>query len=183
MATVLPWLPSVTAQAVWTQRNFPGLGLFYVLVVTQGGHFVEHVSQMLQIHVFGVPGLAARGIFGALDIEWVHFAWNSWVITIVVLLLIHFRQNPWLVVAAFCAGWHEIEHLYIFATFLQTNVPGSPGILAAGGAIGGGLPLARPDLHFIYNLIETTPLVIAFLYQAKRLFAQSAEPAMLQAAR
>ncbi len=165
LATIMPWLPAVTAQAVWAQRALPGLGLFYVLVVSQGAHFGEHVSQMLEIHVLGVPNLAARGIFGALDVEWVHFVWNSWVIAVVVLLLLRFRRNPWLAVTAVCAGWHAIEHLYIFVTFLGSGVPGGPGLLAAGGAIGGGLPLTRPDLHFIYNLIETVPLLIAFRCQ------------------
>lgn len=178
LATVLPWVPSITAQAAWTEQYFQGLALFYVLVVTQVGHLFEHVSQMVEIHVLGIPALAARGIFGALDVEWVHFAWNSGVIAIVVILLLHFRQNPWLILTAALAGWHEVEHLYIMAAFLSSNVPGGPGLLAAGGAIGGGLPLTRPDLHFLYNLVETTPLVIAFGYQAKRLFAQSVAPAV-----
>lgn len=33
--------------------------------------------------------------------------------------------------------------------------------------IGGGLPLIRPNLHFIYNLVETAPLVVAFAFQLK----------------
>lgn len=35
-------------------------------------------------------------------------------------------------------------------------------MLATGGRIGGGLPLSRPDLHFLYNVVETEPLFIAF---------------------
>jgi len=38
-----------------------------------------------------------------------------------------------------------------------------------GGAIGGGLPLSRPDLHFYYNLLEELVLIIAYLYQIQRL--------------
>lgn len=49
-------------------------------------------------------------------------------------------------------------------TYLATGVPGTPGLLSKGGLIGGGLPLTRPDLHFLYNLIETVPLTIAFVY-------------------
>jgi hypothetical protein len=47
-------------------------------------------------------------------------------------------------------------------TFLATGIPGSPGLLAAGGLIGGGLPLGRPDLHFVYNLAETAAIVVAY---------------------
>lgn len=47
------------------------------------------------------------------------------------------------------------------ATYLRTGVVGSPGFLSAGGPIG-GLPLARPDLHFLYNLAETVSLLIGW---------------------
>ena len=57
-----------------------------------------------------------------------------------------------------------IEHISIMFTYLATGVPGTPGLLSKGGLIGGGLPLTRPDLHFLYNLIETVPLTIAFVY-------------------
>ncbi len=165
LATLLPWIPLFTAEMVWTYRHYHWLALFYVLVATQGGHFLEHVVQMVQIHVLGLSGLAARGVFGALDIEWVHFIWNSWVLTAVLLLLYRFRSNAWLWATGILAGWHELEHVVIMAGYLRTHMPGGPGLLARGGLVGGGLPLTRPDLHFLYNLIETTPLVIAFVYQ------------------
>jgi len=65
--------------------------------------------------------------------------------------------------------WHEVEHVYIMSVFLRTGHVGSPGLLASGGAIGGGLPLSRPDLHFYYNLLEELILIIAYLYQIQRL--------------
>jgi hypothetical protein len=43
-----------------------------------------------------------------------------------------------------------------------------PGLLAQGGAIAGGLPISRPDLHFLYNLVETVPLILGFLWQVQR---------------
>jgi hypothetical protein len=167
LAALLPWIPLFTAEIVWTYRHYHWLALFYVLVVTQGGHFLEHVVQMVQIHMLGLKGLAARGVFGALDIEWVHFIWNTWVLVVVLLLLYRFRKNAWLWATVVLAGWHELEHIVIMAGYLRTHIPGGPGLLARGGLIGGGLPLTRPDLHFLYNLIETTPLVIAFAYQLK----------------
>ena len=53
------------------------------------------------------------------------------------------------------------------ATYLRTGVVGSPGLLSAGGLIG-GLPLARPDLHFLYNLAETIPLLVGWRVEFRR---------------
>ena len=130
---------------------------------------LEHVAQMVQIHLLGLSGLQARGILGMLDIEWVHFIWNAWVLLCAVLLVLLFRKNPWLWVLLVIAVWHEIEHVSIMSVFLRTGHPGAPGLLAHGGAIGGGLPLSRPDLHFYYNLLEELVLIIAYLSQIRRL--------------
>lgn len=137
--------------------------LFVAIVISQIFHLGEHVSQMIEIHVLGLSGANARGIIGALDIEWVHFIWNTWIIVGVIALLIAFPGNRWLWVAAILSCWHEIEHLVIMLTFLRTGLAGSPGLLSQGGMIAGGLPLARPDLHFLYNLVEVIPLIGAYL--------------------
>jgi hypothetical protein len=52
-------------------------------------------------------------------------------------------------------------------SFLATGIPGSPGLLASGGSIGGGLPLSRPDLHFIYNVVETAAIAVAYGWQLR----------------
>lgn len=131
------------------------------LASLQVGHFVEHVAQMVQIHVFGLEGAQARGIVGALDIEWVHFVWNTLIIIGVLALLPSFRRSGWLWIAAMFCAWHSIEHVYIMAAFLNSGAVGGPGLLARGGILGGGVPLSRPDLHFLYNLAETIPLCLA----------------------
>jgi hypothetical protein len=134
----------------------------------QSGHFVEHIAQMIQIHVFGFQGADARGIFGTLDIEWVHFIWNTWVLLVALVLVARFRANRWLWLTLLVSGWHGVEHVAIFRVYLTTGLSGTPGLLSQGGAIAGGLPVGRPDLHFFYNLIETIPLVVAFLAQVQR---------------
>jgi hypothetical protein len=166
VATVLPWLPMFTVDVARVMRAYQWLALFYVLVVTQTGHFLEHVAQMIQIHILSLSGPDARGIFGTLDIEWVHFVWNMWVLLAVVVLLFRYPANKWLWLTAVLSTWHAIEHAYIFSVYISTGLSGTPGLLAQGGALFGGLPLTRPDLHFVYNLIETVPLITAFLQQA-----------------
>jgi hypothetical protein len=167
LAAVLPWLPLFAADVARTYRRYQLLALFYALVVTQTGHLLEHVAQMVQLHALGLTGAAARGVFGALDLEWVHFVWNTWVIAAVAVLLLRFGANRWLWLAALLAGWHEAEHVYILSVYLATGVAGAPGLLAHGGALGGGLPLSRPDLHFLYNLAETLPLLLGFALQVR----------------
>src|SRR5207245_7205851 len=90
-----------------------GLALFFVLVVTQSAHFIEHAAQMVQIHLLGLHGPQASGIFGMLNTEWVHFLWNSWVLILSTFLMFFFRKNVWLWMLFIFAIWHEIEHIFI----------------------------------------------------------------------
>lgn len=166
---ILAWLPLFFLKTTAIQRQYGWLAFFFILVVTQGAHLLEHVAQMVQIHLLGLSGLQARGILGMLDIEWVHFIWNAWVLLCAVLLVFLFRKNPWLWVLLVISVWHEVEHVSIMSVYLHTGHIGAPGLLAHGGAIGGGLPLSRPDLHFFYNLLEELVLIIAYLYQIRRL--------------
>lgn len=168
LAALVPWIPLFTMEMAWTYHHYGWLALFYLLTVTQVGHAFEHVAQMVQIHGLGLKGAEARGVFGALDVEWVHFGWNSWVLIATVALLIPYRKNAWLWATLVFAGWHEIEHAFIITRFLATGTEGLPGLLAGGGAIFGGLPFTRPDLHMAYNVIETIPLVVAFVWQVTR---------------
>jgi hypothetical protein len=167
LAALTPWIPLVFLEMAWTYRHYQWLALFYLLVLSQAGHVVEHLAQMVQLHVLDLGPGHTHGIFGALDIEWVHFIWNTWILVAVVLLVRRFRRNPWLWATLLAAGWHEAEHVVILTRYLATGQQGTPGLLATGGAIGGGL-LPRPDLHFLYNLVETVPLVAGFVYQLRR---------------
>lgn len=169
VAAIVPWLTIFQREAAWIYRHYRWLALYYVLVVTQVGHFGEHVCQMVQIHLLHRTGPNARGVIGVLDIEWVHFIWNIWVAVAVVALLVPYVKNRWLWATLPLVVWHGIEHAYIMSVYLSTGVAGTPGLLSKGGKIGGGLPLTRPDLHFLYNLIETVPLVIGFVWQVAQL--------------
>lgn len=70
-------------------------------------------------------------------------------------------------VACVVAAWHLVEHDVIMMSFLATGIPGSPGLLASGGSIDGGLPLARADLHFVYNIVEAVTIAVAYGWQLR----------------
>ena len=173
LAALLPWSHALLRETAWLYRRYGWLALFYLLTLTQTGHFLEHVVQLAQIHLLGLAPRQAHGVFGALDIEWVHFAWNAWVALAALLLLRPFRGNSWLRAVLAIALWHSIEHTYILGVYLQTGTAGTPGFLARGGLLGGGLPVLRPHLHFLYNLVETAPLMVAFVYECRRQYALS----------
>jgi hypothetical protein len=90
------------------------------------------------------------------------------VLVAVVALLPRFRTNPFLIAVAPLAAWHFVEHSVMIATYLQTGVAGTPGLLSSGGLLFGGLPVTRPDLHFVYNFAETVPLIVAWLTELRR---------------
>ena len=168
---LLAWLPIFVIKTREIYRQYHWLAFFFVLLIAQSVHFTEHIAQMIQIHLLGLSGVQAHGIIGMFDLEWVHFIFDAiWVpICVYTLLFVYRKSNPWLWVLAVIVTWHALEHLVIMSVYLRTGIVGSPGLLAHGGAIAGGLPLIRPDLHFLYNLIEETLILIAYTYQLKHL--------------
>jgi hypothetical protein len=138
------------------------------LAVSQTAHLVEHIAQMVQIHVLHLSGGNAQGIVGQLNIEWVHFIWNALVLATLLVLLPRFGSNPWLIAVTPFAVWHFVEHSVMIATYIQTGVSGTSGLLSSGGLLFGGLPITRPDLHFLYNLVETFPLLAAWVVEVRR---------------
>ena len=145
----------------------PWIALLGFLAVSQTAHLLEHVAQMVQIHVLHLSGANAQGIVGQLNIEWVHFSWNALILITLLVLLPRFRTNAWLIAVTPLAVWHFVEHSVMIATYLQTGVSGTPGLLSSGGLLFGGLPIPRPDLHFLYNLVETIPLLVAWLVELR----------------
>ena len=145
----------------------PWIALLGFLALSQAAHLLEHVAQMVQIHMLHLSGANAQGIVGQLNIEWVHFTWNALVLVTLLVLLPRFPTNPWLIAVTPLAAWHFVEHSVMIATYVQTGVSGTPGLLSSGGLLFGGLPIARPDLHFLYNLVETVPLLIAWIVELR----------------
>src|SRR5207253_8208612 len=91
VSLALPWLPLFIQWTMRSYRTQPWLGFFFLLTAFQLSHLGEHIVQMVQIHVLGLQGVDARGVFGVFDIEWVHFIWNASVLLGALVLLPH---NP-----------------------------------------------------------------------------------------
>jgi hypothetical protein len=169
LAALIPMWILVTPLVYLLNRAFGvWIAFFGVVALPQLGHMGEHIGQMVQIHWQGAAPPKAHGAVGALDIEYVHFIWNGWVLLGAGLLLMKFRENKWLWVTMVVGVWHFAEHIVIMIAFWNTGKAGDPGLLAKGGDIGGGLNIIRPDLHFIYNLAMTVPLTAAFIWQLRR---------------
>lgn len=168
---LLAWSPIFLVKTVALYRQHRWLAFFFVLLIAQSVHFTEHIAQMIQIHVLGLSGMEAHGIIGMLDLEWTHFIFDAgWVpICVYTLFTVFRRGNPWLWLLVPVVTWHALEHVVIMWVYFHTGLVGSPGLLAHGGAIAGGLALTRPDLHFLYNLVEETLILIAYVYQIKQL--------------
>lgn len=179
---LLAWLPIFAIKTKEVYRQYRWLAFFFVLLIAQSVHFTEHIAQMIQIHLMGLSGTQAHGIIGMLDLEWVHFLFDAcWVsMCVYILLVVYGKSNRWLWILAGFVTWHALEHIVIISVYLRTGIMGSPGLLAQGGAIAGGLPIGRPDLHFLYNLLEESLILIAYAYQLKQVSGSVASNANLE---
>ena len=173
LATLIPWLPVCGFEAIWQSRHYGFYAFFGVLVLLQLGHLGEHAAQLIQLYLTHGNPARSHGVFGQLDLETVHFVWNVTVWLGVGALLYRFgSRNSWLWIAFAAASVHMVEHFYLYWLYVFQNdywlAGGSAGIMAAGGVIGS--PLARPYLHFGYNVLEITPLLVAFVDQAQLVY-------------
>jgi hypothetical protein len=135
-----------------------GAWLFAVVASAQLGHVIEHISVALR-------GSALLG--PAFDTETSHFVFNTFIAVISVLLVLVYPRNVWAYVLCAVAIAHGVEHAFILHDFLQAGVVNSPGFLGHGGALG-ILPIARNDLHNLYNGTELVLMALGFTYEFDR---------------
>jgi len=124
--------------------------LFGFVVALQIGHLIEHIAVALSGH--GLIGLAA-------DSELSHLLFNGLIAILSILLIRVYPTNPWVYPLALLSVFHAFEHIYIFAQYVRTGTVNGPGLLGIGGAIG-IVPLARLDLHNVYNGLEVILMVL-----------------------
>ncbi|HET9222892.1 MAG TPA: hypothetical protein VFO07_10330 [Roseiflexaceae bacterium] len=158
-----------------------------VLLAMQGFHSIEHAAQLIEYHLMNWPMRQSSGLISAANAEWIHFAWNWFVLLVVTYLVWAGMRNPW---AWLLLAWslaHTLEHTYLFVRYLEalselrslgvTNVPaqGLPGVLGRDGWLASsdatrgtflcrlpGLTTAvRLDIHFWWNTGETALMILA----------------------
>jgi len=152
--------------------------VFFALVLVQGFHELEHVVQVMQRFLLGVPD--GNGLIGSLaDIEPVHFVYNSLylglLLAVFILLGLH-RDGPdehgrlaagLLTFALAFQMWHELEHVFKLTQYFALHANGTGGILGQGpGAIAPLFPI--PLLHLVYNTVAYVPALIAFVLVVRR---------------
>ena len=154
--------------------------LLSVILVTQGVHTIEHITQWVQYYLLYLPARQSNGLISAANAEWVHFAWN-WAVLIVVLALWRGGMRGFLAAALLAVtAAHTFEHTYLFVRHLvvlselhrmniySVTAQGLPGIIGRDGwlarsaltdgtfvcTLPGFTTAMRLDVHFWWNLVE-----------------------------
>jgi hypothetical protein len=172
-AGLVPWIPLLFVEGVRKYRHYGLYAVFGAITLLQIGHMGEHSVQVGQVFMTGGDLSRSHGVFGQLDFETVHFTWDTMVwIGLGVLLARFGNTNGWLWLSFLAASMHQIEHVYLFTIYrvdpsFYAN-GGLAGIMGLGGVVGS--PLARPYLHFAYNVCVIVPLVFAFWDQTVRVY-------------
>lgn len=178
-----PWVVMALVEVEWSYKHFGWFALFSLMAFVQLIHYSEHCIEVVQYHIFHDSLKDSTAIFSKFNTEGVHLAGDSFLTLGTILLLMKFPRNPWLWVAIPFQLAHQAEHTFLgFMHWVEGAKQGAPGLLAKGGAINGGLPLVRPDLHWIYNTLYTIPFVLALIYQLRRTYDEALDEAFVGAA-
>jgi hypothetical protein len=156
--------------------SLPDRWLYFMtaVVVIQGGHVVEHIVQLFQVTVFGVPDAEALGLLGYLvqfngTEEWLHLGYNSfYLLSLYALIVPLWRITPavlptrafWFFIAAsvWLETWHMVEHGVIISHVIANGGCPCPGIGDA------ALGVSDTVLHFFYNALAYAGIVLAYRY-------------------
>lgn len=146
--------------------------VFTLVVGYQIFHHVEHVVQVYQYGILGLPAQEAAGILWFFDIEWNHFIFNVGyffgllILTFLFIKLLrktnelHHFQNIFLIGGLIIIqGWHLIEHSVKMVRHITLGCEPCPGILDS--LFGFNLIY----LHFTFNtLVLLFPLTMFFWF-------------------
>lgn len=155
---------SATKQTAHVQPSHLSGLVFLGVVLLQGLHELEHITQALQRFVLDDPNGA--GLLGSwIDIEPVHLVYNGSFLLLLALTYRlgwgHIHNSPtrpvvfWLMTFALLfQSYHFIEHLFKIVQFIGSGTNGTPGIL--------GQFFNLVWLHLVYNTIVYVPVLLAF---------------------
>jgi hypothetical protein len=156
---------------------------------------VEHFIQWTQYHVLYWQMVHSSGLISPANAEWVHFAWNWSVLIVVVILMWRGMRGAWTWVLFAVALLHAVEHTYTFVRYtmvlgelsalnvVSVSAQGLPGIVGRDGwlarspltqgtflcSVPGLTTAIRLDVHFWWNAIEMTALLLAAHLYLRRL--------------
>jgi len=147
-----------------TKRHSYWLVVFSFVMI---GHWAEHIAQIWQIHVQGIPPHCAFGMLGKywpalVTTEWMHFGYAVLTMAGLVFLKYGFSgtARTWWVIAYWIQVWHLFEHILLFGQAqLHHNLFGKAVPTSVFQLV-----FSRPELHLFYNSIVTIPMVIAMIY-------------------
>jgi hypothetical protein len=183
VAVVMGATALIAWRTSWTGTGPAMLLLFGALTAVQLGHFGEHIAQVVQLVLTNGNLKRSRGLLSRFDQETVHLTWNVGVLLLTCLLAVRYKHNAWLWISFGVAGFHTVEHLYLYWIYTTDTVyylrGGINGVFGMGGMVGS--PLTRPYLHFMYNAIEVSTLVVAFVDQFRADFRPAQKPALASA--
>jgi len=169
LAAILPLVPPCLFEGIWKYDHYGFLSIFFGIGLLQLGHLGEHTAQLLQLVIYNGDLRMAHGVFGALDFEAVHFAWDTAAWLGAGALVCRFRFNRWLWISLAFASVHQVEHFYLFSlskldlSFYLRG--GFAGIMGQGGLVGS--PLGRPYVHFLYNYFVVGSMLLGLWDQCR----------------
>ena len=138
--------------------------MFALTLIIQAFHMVEHVAQVMQKFVFDIT--PAHGLIGQLDLEQVHFAFNLFYLTTLVIVMVGWlyygsqicsKQKglaAMLIGTVAVQSYHMVEHSIKLAQFIATGMQGTPGIA--------GMHFDAVIFHALMNMAVFVPIVVVF---------------------
>jgi hypothetical protein len=161
MPSLIAHRPIAAVAHATERRASLGEGMFFfmtVVVVIQGGHVIEHIVQLVQVTLLGVPEQDALGLLG----------YNTaYLVALYVLIVPLWRITPSILplwAFAFFIGasvwlesWHMVEHGVIISNVIANGGCPCPGIGDA------ALGVSDAVLHFFYNAIAYAGAAYAYV--------------------
>lgn len=163
-----------TAPRAWARPRPKVVTFFAVVVAVQGVHLVEHVLQLAQVHLLGVPEDDALGVLGwvfELDgtEEWLHLVFNTlflaslWMLAVPLLRGAIGQVPVWALAVFVVAGlgletWHTVEHSVIIRNVIRNDGCPCPGIVDQ------ALGITDTTLHFFYNALAYVATLVPYYF-------------------
>ncbi len=149
--------------ALNTRWHRTALYAFLVIVIA---HWVEHITQAVQIYGLGWPVPRSKGALGLwfpwlVSSEVLHYGFALVMLVALFALRKGFtgRSRTWWSIALGLQFWHHIEHLLLI-------IQSSTGVFLLGRPVPTSviqLLIPRVELHLFYNAVVFAPMVVAML--------------------